>query len=343
MVMSENSNTPDDVAKNLGNVLSAQKKSMEEPVKKEDVKQKIQTPRIHNHTPQENTSNEFVPFKGFNYSKETIAKTEITLPVLKTSVRLSPIVFKEELAIAQTMIEDKDITLDVLQLLFRHIVEGPNVLTESFDSFVKHLLEVDFSTLLYGFYINSYGIEPVLDLKIPCSECGHKHEIKKINLIDLYNETTFEGEEFEALNFEKECDISDYGLDAKFHFRFNNMERHLKMKNISKSNFLNEIASGDIIDHVDRFTTNGSEYEDEESIKNAIETLTSSARKVVKDCIKENFSKYGMKLIYKWKCNGKVPDPNALKENAKKECMHENELPIQINELFFREISESIS
>jgi hypothetical protein len=343
--MNENNNTPQDVAENLGNILNAQKKSMEEPVQATDVKNKIKAPSMHvneESKPTEETS-KFITFKGFNYSKERVAKSEVSLPILRTNLRLSPIVFKEELALAQTLIEDKDITMDVLQLLYSHIVEGREVFTKSFESFVKHLLEDDLMSLLYGFFINSYGTEVVLDKSIPCSKCGHKHKIEKLNLIEIYNETPFDGDELSALKFEKECNLSEYGIDATFYLKFNNMESTLKRQNISKNNFLNEIASGDIINHVDRFEHGGTIFKDNNSIKNAVDTLNSDSRKAIKTCIKENFEKYGMKLKYKWTCKGLVPDPDALKENARKECSHTNEIPIQINELFFREISESIS
>ena len=336
---------PGNIAQNLGNILQAQKEATKETVTAEEVREKLETAKAQEAPAQEK---KFV-FKGFVHKSEPAAKAETHLPVTNVAVRQSSIVYKEEVNLAQTIIKEEDLFTEMLKLLYSHLVEGPSEIMGSFENFLNNIAEQDVEALLYGFYLTSYGPDVNLDETYTCAECGGKHEVKKINLIELYKEKSFEGSPYQALNEEKSIDLNDCDLpNTVFYFKFPTLTRAINAKNVTKNNFLNEIANSSIANFMSRFATldeSGTpvEYADAESIKSAIDTLNVKARKKIKKFLQENFFEYGLKFEYAWTCNNMVPDKDAISENAKKKCMHNNTHKYSINNLFFREISQSVS
>lgn len=344
--MSEKRKPGNVMAGNIENVIKSQTKTLDETTTKEEVKKKLAPSTLPDEvykSKEKKPEEDKMVFKGFQYSSVTVAKAESYLPVANIKLRQSPIVFEEELNLAQTIIEEKDILMDTLVLLYNHIVEGPKEMTDSLGSFLSHLHEQDMQPLLYGFYLNSYGPEIEPDEEVNCVECGGKHKIQKINLLDIYSEVPFDGEAFESLGVLHELDLSEEGTPAKFYLKFPTMDSYKADKKVSKKTFLSDISSGELVEYVKKFDYDGKEYDDYDSIKSAIGSLNVPSRRKLKKAIDENFKKYGIKFIYKWKCQNEVDDPDNIKENAKKICNKENEKNYKINELFFREISESIS
>lgn len=329
---------------NVGNILEAQADTVKEKTTKEEVKEKIGSPAMFQPPTQtQPDEKKKMVFKGFQYSDTTCAKVETYLPVLNVKVRQSPIHFQEELNLAQTIIMEKDVVMDILNILYRHIVEGPVELTTSLESFLKHLPEPDYEPLLYGFFLNSYGPEVKVDDTFKCVECGKEHKVETINLLNLYKETAFEGEAFECLKLNEELSLSDCGINASLYLKIPTMDAYIIDKKISKTNFLNELTSGNLAEYVQTVSYDGNDFTDKESILNAINTLNVQGRKKLKKVIEEKFNKYGTKFMYEWTCSGKVPDTDSIKEKAEKNCGKLNSKRYKIADLFFREISESIS
>ena len=124
-----------------------------------------------------------VVFKGFTHQLKTTAKVAVYLPVSNVEVRVSPITYDEEISMAQVIVNPTDVLMEVVKIVFNHIVEGPEELTKSFDSFIDNLVEPDLTALVYGLYLCSYG--STLELKEPlvCKACGayNKKEIISVD------------------------------------------------------------------------------------------------------------------------------------------------------------------
>jgi len=333
---------------NVGNILEAQKEGLKEQTTKEEVKEKIGKPAMFDPSlkpaqPAQQDEKSKMVFKGFQYSDTSCAKVETFLPLLNTKIRQSPILFEEELNLAQTIITEKDVMMDTLSILYKHIVEGPVEVTQSFESFLKNVPDPEYDAMLYGFFLNSYGPTVKVEDTLKCISCGKEHFVESINLLELYKEVPFEGEPFECLKYVEEVNFKDCGLDASFFLKIPTLEIYSEDKKISKRNFLNEITSGNVAEYVSRMVIGDQEFSDKESIMNAIKTLNVNARRKLKKVIDEKFSKFGVSFTYEWTCSGKVPDADSIKEKAEKTCAKANSKRYRIFDLFFREISESIS
>jgi len=330
---------------NVSNILEAQKDVLKENTTAEEVKEKIGKPAMFEpptkSEPQEEKGK--MVFKGFKYSDTSCAKVETYLPVLNTKVRQTPILFQEELNLAQTIITDKDVMMDTLTILYQHIVEGPTEITPSFETFLKNVPEPDYDALLYGFFLNSYGPDVKVEDTLKCINCGKEHFVESINLLNLYKETPYEGEAFECLKVIEEVNLNDCGIDASFFLKMPSLEIYSQDKKISKRNFISELTSGNFADYICKLVYAGEEFTDKESIVNAINTLNVTARRKLKKVINDKYNKYGIKFTYEWTCDGKVPDTDSIKEKAEKKCNKANTKNYRIFDLFFREISESIS
>ncbi len=333
---------PGNIAQNIGNILQAQRDGANETSTKDTVKETLEKAKETVQDNLEGRDGSKPVFKGFKHKSE--AKSEITLPVTNIALRQSSIIYREEVNLAQTIIKEEDLFMDLLKLLWNHIIEAPASVTKSFESFLENVAEPDVEAMLYGFYLTSYGPEVKTDETLVCANCGGKKKVEGFNLINLYQETTFSGKPFEAIQREQMLVVDD---GVTFYFRFPSLKKATSTKNVSKTNFLNEIASSAIANYTSRFSVvdgdTVKEYSDQDSIKNAVETLSVNARKQIKKYLQENFFKFGIKFEYKWKCENMIPDPEALNEKSKKVCGHENTHRYTINNLFFREISESVS
>ena len=342
-----NENISKNIASNIGKVVDEQKDLLKETITPEEVQQKLAKPVVYvdkDKKESQGNSKKKMVFQGFQYSEETEAKSEIFLPLLNVKIRQTPIIFKEELAIAQTIIQEKDVSLDIIQTIFRHIIEGPEDMIKDFESFLARLHNQDLQSLIYGFYLTSYGPIHKLNETLICKECGGEHTIKEINLIDIYKEEAFPGKPFESLDYEETLDLSDCGIkDVIFYLKFPLMSNYDFGKNISKENYIKEVASTSLSAYVSRFSNKGIIYDDKESIENAVNTLNVKGRRALKKKLDETILKYGVKLEYTWVCKNQVKDEKALQENATKICGTENIRRYIMNDLFFREISESVS
>lgn len=273
-------------------------------------------------------------FKGFFDSTSKIfSKTEIFLPVTKISVKQSPLLFKEEVALAQTIIKEEEIYLELLKLLFSHIVDGDPKILESFESFLNNVCEADLETLLYGFYLCSYGPEIEVNDEHKCQKCEKTRKVTKLNLVEMYEDTPVDLGPFEAVTKEFDLDLSNSGLpNTVFYFKFPTLkktsERVFPVEN--NKDVLGDLFSMTISNYLVKVKIENEIFDDKESILNAVNTLPPQARKVVKNKIKDSFLKYGAKLVYKWKCEDK-------------KCQNENTVRYMITNFFFREISESVS
>jgi len=341
---------PGNIAMNMGNILKAQQDAVKEETIKEQVKERLDEAKKEEDIdkPKKEDKKPMV-FGGFQYNLESSPKSEVHLGITNADVRFTPIIYREEVDLAQTIVKEEDLFMEILKLLYKHISEGPDRITKSFDDFLTNVVEKDSKDLLYGFHLVSYGPEVEIKETLVCQECGQDHKVEKLNLIDLYECQEWEGEPFHALDELVELDLTDCELPGtKFYFRFPSLLKTTEAKTMSKSNFLHEIANNAISNFMAKFTMVAEdetilEYSDPKSLKNAIETLGVKARKKVKKFLEDRFFKYGVKLIYRWECNNKVKDEDALDEKATKLCKHKNELEYNINDLFFREISESVS
>lgn len=338
-----NNNTvkPGNIAANIGKLIQ-DKDTPKRPEKndtplKPALAPKKEEPRV------EPKKEESIIFNGFKHNLPTDIKSDVFLPITNVSIRLSPIVFGEEVNMAQTAIKEEDLFMETLKLLYNHLVEGPELITKSFDSFLSNIAELDYNAMLYGLYLISYGPEVEIGDTVKCADCGFEKKVDKINLIDLYVEKPFEGKEYEAIKTEKELDLTDCGLEGvKFFFKFPTLERPTKSKSASKSNFMSEIAKTPILNYMSKFIYSGKEYSDKASMEKAVDTLNVKARRKIRKFLEKEFFDYGIKFKYKWTCKNRVIDEDAINE-SKQPCEKENQTLYNINDLFFRQISESIS
>lgn len=283
-----------------------------------------------------------VVFKGFTHQLKTTAKVAVFLPVSNVEVRVSPITYDEEITMAQVIVNPTDVLMEVVKIVFNHIVEGPEELTKSFDSFIDNLVEPDLSALLYGLYLCSYG--SALELKEPlvCKSCGCKHEVKELNLAKIYNEVSFEGKPFESAKCRTSIDMSEYGLaGVKFNIKMpvlrktlDNDEDDIKSISISKIE--------KYLENVTIMNENGVEetFTDNESLYNAVSTLPPSARRKLINILEENYFKYGITFKYSWKCHNVVDDEKAL--GGRRKCETENEYTPTVEQEFFRQVYDAL-
>lgn len=338
---------PGNIARNMASILESQKNLADEGVKPEDVKQTLSAPALYDgpiKSPVTKTEKEKRVFKGVQYSTDVAAKIESYIPIANVKTRLRSMTLKEELNIAQTIINKSDVGFELIQLSYNHLIEGPTRLTESLESFLKNSHEKDIDAYLYGIYLNSYGPVIKVEDKLTCSDCGYEHPVETINLLDLYKEEPYMGEPFSSIEFSEEVDLANFGAAGiKIIVGFPTLEKYDPSKNITKANFLHDVAHETFTPYIKEVIDGTESYTDPESIVNAVESLNPPSRKMIKSIINERFLKYGIKFLYEWTCENQVKDPDAVSDTAKKKCGCKNEKKYRIHDLFFREVLESIS
>jgi len=337
-------------------------------------------------------------FKGFNKEitnyKEPVY--EVMLPVINSTIRTKAITLREENSLAKSLISEENIFAYTIKFLYHHICYGNEVLTSSYESFLNNITENDINTLFYALYVISYGnyISSFMENCICKKEkCSHKHEPKKIDLVECYNDTFYAGKEFDCFKNEIEIDLSEHGLPNVFWYlkmpsikRIFNLQNEIKkseekytneiekieyqieklkaeneVTNQNQINLLNsqikkleedlmENTLDNSVSIITRFTSKfiinniiKQESKDEDGnpiikeIKNEkvfdnevdIINATGELKKITTDVLIkkcDELTKYGSKFIYKWECE---------------KCKTNNEVEFDIQQYFFRTISES--
>ena len=284
-----------------------------------------------------------VVFNGFQHLINATPKQEVYLPLTQVAVRISPINYGEEAAMAQTFISDSGIQTELAKVIFAHIVEGPERITKSFDSFLDNVVHPDLTALAYGMHIISYGAEIGPFEDAACKKCGKSHKFEKFNIVDFYSEEQFIGGEFAVLDFSKVVDLSDCGLPG--------VVMTLKIPTIRHVLTMEENSDpvGLAMSRVERYIAKLSlkgedgtvtEFSDQQSIHNAVKSLPPMARKKLMPIIHKEFQKYGIKFEIPWICNNIVDDNQAL--GGKKKCDEKNVYTLNIENTFFRQIFDAL-
>lgn len=287
------------------------------------------------------TSKGKVVFKGFTHQLKTINKVSVFLPVSNAEVRVCPILYGEEISMAQTLINPTDVLMEVIKIVYNHIVEGPELLTKSFDSFLDNLVEPDLSALVYGLYLCSYG-STIKPGKIKCDKCGNEQLLSDLNLATLYKETPFEGGEFEVLKHKTSLDMTEHGLPGVvFNIRIPVLRKTIESEN-------DDIKTASIT-RIEKYLENvvvkneqGQEevYTDYESLYNAVSTLPPVARHRLQEVLDKDYFKYGITFEHEWKCNSIVNDDKVL--GGKRKCDHVNKYVPTVEQEFFRKVYDAL-
>lgn len=287
------------------------------------------------------TSKGKVVFKGFSHQLRTTNKVSVFLPVSNAEVRVCQILYNEEIGMAQTLINPSDVLMEVVKIVYNHIVEGPEILTKSFDSFLDNLVEPDLSALVYGLYVCSYG--PTIKIgEVECEECKGKHVLPDLNLNQLYKETPFEGEEFAVLKHRTSLDMAEYGLPGvTFNIRIPVLRKTLESEN-------DDIKTASIT-RIEKYLENvvikneqgqDETYTDYESLYNAVATLPPVARHRLQEVLDKDYFKYGISFEHEWKCTNVVNDDKVL--GGKRKCEHVNKYIPTVEQEFFRKVYDAL-
>lgn len=280
-----------------------------------------------------------IVFNGFQHTVKMIAKQEVFLPLSQVRVRVSPIQYSEEAAMAQSFLNPQGILTELVKLIYAHIVDGPERMTKSFDAFIDNTTQPDLAALVYGFHLTSYGsiVTPVEEIK--CKNCGKPHTFKSINIADYYQEEQFIGDEFAVLDYTKIVDLSDNGLPG--------VSFELKIPTIRKTMLMEEgadptnLAMSQVERYISKLMIKSddggiTEFSDQKSIHNAVASLPPVARKKLLPIIRKDFQKYGVKFDIPWTCNLLIDDVTAL--GGKKNCNTENIYSLKVENTFFRQV-----
>lgn len=284
-----------------------------------------------------------VVFNGFQHLIKATPKQEVFLPLTQTLVRVSPISYGEETAMAQTFISKESIQTELVKVIYAHIVEGPEKITKSFDSFIDHVVHPDLTALAYGMHLISYGAEIGPFEDATCKKCGKSHKFEKFNIADYYSEKQFIGGEFSVLDFSKTVALDDCGLPG--------VSMTLKIPTIRQVLTMEENSDpvGLAMSRVERYIHklsitgedgNVTEFTDQQSIHNAVKSLPPMARKKLIPIISKEFQSYGIKFEIPWTCENIVDDDKAL--GGKKKCDTKNVYNLTIESTFFRQIFNAL-